>query len=331
MPAPEIILTSENRKWRAKMAVAHKTVISFGLVAIPISLYTATQDNDIRFNQLHKDDHERIRYKKTCGHCGKEVSGNDIVKGYQYDPDHYVIITEEDLEKIKTEKDKSIHIMHFAQLNQISPVYYDKCYQAVPEPGGEKAFELLRKALMDEQKIAIGKTVMGSRETLLAIIPREDGILVSTMFYEDEVKELQKAYNRPEVSEQELDMAKMLIRSMDSPFDPSAYKDEYQVRLKELIETKIAGKEVVAREPEASGNIVNLMDALKASLEQARKDKGSAAAGEQDTAGSRKSKSRSAGSTAAKKEPPDNEGMEAGGQPSDTGTKTTRTRKTKGA
>jgi len=260
-------------KRRTKMAVARRTVISFGLVAIPIALYTATQDNDIKFNQLHKDDHERIRYKKTCGHCGKEVTNDDIVKGYQYDPDHYVIITDDDLEKIKTEKDKSIQILHFANLDQISPVYYDKTYQAVPEPGGEKAYELLRKALFDEQKIGIGKTVMGSRETLLAIIPREEGVLLSTMFYRDEVKELQKTYVRPEISEQELEMAKMLIRSMDSPFDPAAYKDEYQFRLKELIESKIAGKEVVAAEPESKGNIVNLMDALKASLEQARKEK----------------------------------------------------------
>ena len=172
------------------MAVAHKTVISFGLVAIPISMYTATQDNDIHFNQLHKDDNSRIKYKKTCSHCGEEVTTKDLIKGYEYDKDYYVVITDDDLEKIKTEKEKSIQIMHFAQLNQISPIYYDKTYQATPEAGGDKAFELLRAALMSEQKIAIGKTVMGTKETLLAIIPREDGILISTMYYEDEIKDL---------------------------------------------------------------------------------------------------------------------------------------------
>jgi len=240
------------------------------MVAIPIAMYTATQDNDIHFNQLHAEDNSRIRYKKTCAHCGKEITSNEIVKGYQYDKDKYVVITDEEIEKIKTEKDKSIQILHFAELNQISPVYYEKTYQAVPEPGGEKAFELLRSALMAEQKIAIGKTVMGTKDTLMAIIPREEGILISTMFFADEVKELQKQYTKPEVSKQELDMAKLLINSMDTPFDPSKYKDEYQVKLRELIEAKISGKEVVAAEPESTGKVIDLMEALKASVEKAK-------------------------------------------------------------
>lgn len=118
------------------MPVTHKGAISFGLVHIPVALYTATQDNDISFNQLHKDDNQRIRYKKVCGHCGKEVSTNDIIKGFEYDQDKYVVVTDDDFEKIKTEKDKSIQILHFASLNQISPVYYDKTYQATPEVCG---------------------------------------------------------------------------------------------------------------------------------------------------------------------------------------------------
>jgi DNA end-binding protein Ku len=252
------------------MAVAHKSMISFGLVAIPIGMYTATQDNDIHFNQLHKEDNSRIKYKKTCPHCGKEVSTDDIIKGYEYDKDHYVVVTDEEIEKIKTEKEKSIQILHFAQLNQISPVYYEKTYQAVPEPGGEKAFELLRSALMAEQKIAIGKTVIGTKDTLMAIIPREDGMLISNMFYEDEIKALPKSYNKPEIATQELEMAKTLINSMDTPFDPSQYHDEYQTKLKELIEAKIAGKEIVADKSEQPNNVINLMDALKASVEQVR-------------------------------------------------------------
>ncbi len=250
--------------------ISRKSVITFGMVAIPIAMYTATQDNDIHFNQLHAEDNSRIRYKKTCAHCGKEITSNEIVKGYQYDKDKYVVITDEEIEKIKTEKDKSIQILHFAELNQISPVYYEKTYQAVPEPGGEKAFELLRSALMAEQKIAIGKTVMGTKDTLMAIIPREEGILISTMFFADEVKEIQKQYTKPEVSKQELDMAKLLINSMDTPFDPSKYKDEYQVKLRELIEAKISRREVVAAEPESAGKVIDLMEALKASVEKAK-------------------------------------------------------------
>ena len=253
--------------------VSRKSVITFGMVAIPIAMLTTTQDNDIHFNQLHKDDNSRIRYKKTCAHCGKEVTTQDIVKGYEYDKDKYVVITDEEIEKIKTEKEKSIQILHFAQLNQISPVYYEKTYQAVPEAGGEKAFELLRSALLSEQKIAIGKTVVGTKDTLMAIIPREDGVLISTMFYADDIKELQKQYTKPEVSEQELTMAKLLINSMDTPFDPSKYKDEYQSRLRELIESKVSGKEIVETEPDSAGKVIDLMEALKASVEKAKKDK----------------------------------------------------------
>ena len=253
--------------------VSRKSVITFGMVAIPIAMYTATQDNDIRFNQLHEEDNSRIRYKKTCAHCGKEITSNDIVKGYEYDKDKYVVITEEEIEKIKTEKDKSIQILHFAQLNQISPVFYDKTYQAVPEAGGEKAFELLRSALMNEQKIAIGKAVMGTKDTLMAIIPREEGILISTMFYADDIRELQKQYTKPEVSEQELNLAKVLINSMDTPFDPEKYKDEYQAKLHALIESKISGKEIVSTETDNVNKVVDLMEALKASVNKAKKDK----------------------------------------------------------
>ena len=255
------------------MAVSARTVISFGLVAIPVALYTATQDNDISFNQLHKEDNQRIKYKKVCVHCGKEVGANDIVKGYQYDKDHYVIVTDDELERIKTEKERSIQILHFAQLNQISPIYYDRAYHVVPEAGGDKAFELLRKALMEEQKVAIGKTVLGSHETLMAIIPRVDGILIASMHFEDEIKDIPKAYNKPEVSEQELSMAKALIQAMDTRFDPTAYHDEYQVKLRRLIEDKIAGKEIVAASSEGQNNVIDLMDALKASIEQNKPEK----------------------------------------------------------
>ena len=252
------------------MAIAHKSVISFGLVAIPIAMYTAVQENDISFNQLHREDNSRIRYKKTCGHCGKEVTSEDIIKGYEFDKDHYVTVTDDEIEKIKTEKEKSIQILHFANLNQISPVYYDKAYYVLPQPGGDKAFELLRRALMDEQKIAIGKTVMGSHENLMAIIPRENGLVIQTMFFEDEVKDIPKEYQRQEITEAELTMARTLISSMDTPFDPAAYHDEYQVKLKKLLEDKIANREITAPAEEKRANVIDLMEALKQSVEQAK-------------------------------------------------------------
>lgn len=250
------------------MAAASKTTISFSLVSIPIAMYTAVQDNDIHFNQLHKDDHQRIRYKKTCGHCGQEVSSKDIVKGYAYDDDKYVIITDDDFEKIKTEKDKSIQIQHFVNLDEISPIYFNKAYYALPEAGGDKAFELLRYTMKEENKIAIGKAVLGNSEQLLALIPTSEGILVETMYFEEEIKDIPKTINHPELSKEEVKMATTLINSMDKPFQPEDYKDEYQARLRELIEQKIAGKEVVAAEKQESTNVINLMDALQASIEK---------------------------------------------------------------
>jgi len=250
--------------------MATKSAISFGLVHIPITLHTATQDIDIHFNQLHKDDGERIRYKKVCGHCGKEVGTSDIIKGFEFDKNKYVTISDDEIERIKTEKEKSMQILHFASLNQISPIYYDKTYHAVPEQGGEKAFELLRLALMAQNKIAIAKTVLGTKETLLAIIPREDGILVQTMFYEEEIKGLPQGYKKPEVSEVELEMAKALISSMDKPFNPESYRDEYQQKLKAMIQDKIEGKEI--SEPvKTQTTIIDLMEAMRQSLELAKK------------------------------------------------------------
>lgn len=256
------------------MAVSHKGAISFGLVHIPVSLYTAAQDIDIGFNQLHKDDNQRIRYKKVCSHCGKEVSSNDIIKGFEYDKDKYVIITDEDIEKIKTEKDKTIHILHFTDINEIDPLYYYKTYHAVPDAGGDKAFELLRTAMKQENKVAIAKTVMGTQEALLTIRPTEKGILIETMYYQDEIKEIPKFSTRPEINEAELNMAKTLISSMVKPFEPELYKDEYQMRLRKLIEQKINGKEIVAAKAEPQNNVIDLMEALKASIEQ---NKGKAA------------------------------------------------------
>lgn len=245
---------------------ATKSAISFGLVYIPIQLSSATQDIDIHFNQLHKKDKSRIRYKKVCVHCGEEVMAEDIVKGFEYDKDKYVIISDSDIEKIKTEKDKSIQILNFSQLDEISPVYFDKTYHATPASGGEKAFELLRAALMEEQKVAIAKTVMGAKETLIALIARKEGLIVQTMFFDEEIK-LLPSYKKVDVVAAELQMAKLLVTSMVKPFDVSEYHDEYQQKLRDMIESKIEGKAyVVAKQEQVS--IVNLMDALKQSLEQ---------------------------------------------------------------
>lgn len=256
------------------MAATHKGAISFGLVHIPVALHTATQDNDIHFNQLCKEDGSRVKYKKVCAHCGKEVSTSDIVKGFQYAPDQYVIMSDADFEKAKTEKDRTIQIIHFADLSSIRPIYYDKTYHAVPETGGDKAYELLRRAMLDEGKVAIAKTVMGQSEKLLCLIPTENGLLIETLFFADEVKEIPKEPAKPELNEQELTMAKALVNSMVQDFQPGQYQDEYQVRLRQIIEDKIAGKEIVKAPEEKPSNVINIMEALQASLKQINGDGG---------------------------------------------------------
>lgn len=256
------------------MAAVQKGAISFGLVYIPVGLYTATQDSDIAFNQLHKADKSRIRYKKVCGHCGKEVEAKDIVRGYEYAKDQYVVITDEEIEKIKTEKDRTITIVSFVSLEEVPPVYYDKAYHIVPQKGGGKALELLRLAMMALNRAALGKTVIANSEKMLLLIPREEGMLAETLLFESDIKEIPVDYDRPKVTEGEMEMAKQLIKSMEAPFTPEKYKDEFQEKLKALIAGKIAGKSVAAPKEEKPGVIIDLMEALKASVKNAEKGKG---------------------------------------------------------
>ena len=253
--------------------VTHKGAISFGLVHIPVGLYKATQDNDIRFNQLHKEDHARIQYKKSCSGCGHEIKSGDIVKGFKYadSSDDYVIMTDDDFETAKSDKDKGIHILHFADLGSIPPVFYDEGYHIIPETGGEKAFALLRKAMLDENKVAIAKTVMGNSGKLLTILPTEEGMLIQTMYYEDEIREIPKPATNVEINDAELSMAKQLINTMIQDFDPSLYKDEYQEKLREIIENKIQGKEIVSATSAQPANIIDIMEALQASIKENQK------------------------------------------------------------
>jgi DNA end-binding protein Ku len=264
------------------MAVAHKGSISMGLVLIPVGLYKTTTDNDIHFNQLEKESKSRIKYKKYCSHCNKEVTADDIIKGYEYEKDKYVIMTDDDLEKIKTKKDKTIHIIQFAKMSEVNPIYFEKDYYAVPEAGAEKAFELLRQSLLSQEKVAIAKTVMGTNQKLIVLYPLEDGIIVKTLFYADEIVAIPKQVPHMELDENELNMAKMLIENMTKSFNAADFKDEYQQRLREAIMIKIQGKEIVSAEANEPNNVIDLMEALQRSLklttdnDQATPNKGTA-------------------------------------------------------
>ena len=249
------------------MAVAHRGSISMGLVLIPVGLYKTTVDNDIHFNQLCRESKERIQYKKYCRHCDKEIKSEDIIKGYEYEKGKYVVMTNEELEKIKTKKDKTIHILQFAKMSEVNMIYYERDYYAMPEAGAEKAFELLRQALLSQKKVAIAKTVMGTSEKLLVLYPTKDGIIVKTLFYQDEITAMPKTVPKMKLDENELNMAKMLIENMTKPFDASDFHDEYQERLRAAITKKIQGQEIVAVDTNGPSNVIDLMEALQKSLE----------------------------------------------------------------
>ncbi len=252
------------------MPVYHKGAISFGLVHIPVALYTATQDNDIRFNQLCKEDNSRVKYKKVCAGCGKEVDNKEIIKGFEFEKGQYVTVSDADFEKIKTEKDKTLHILHFTDSENIPPIYYEKSFYVVPETGGEKAYVLLQQAMARANKVAVAKTVLGTKETLLVIAPAESGLLINTLYFADEIKDLPKDFAAPAVKESELKIAEQLISSMEEPFVPEAYHDEYRARLKTLIADKIAGRDIKRPPREKENNIIDLMDALKQSVQQSK-------------------------------------------------------------
>lgn len=257
------------------MAVAQKGAITFGLVYIPVELYTATQDNNIRFNQLEKNTHRRIKYKKVADGDDKELKPQDIVKGYQFEKDQYVVVTDEELENIKTEKDRSIQILQFTDQCTIPPIYYDKPYYVVSQKGGEKAYELLCKAMQEAGKVAIDKTVLGQSETMLALMPSDFSILLVTLNYYDEIREVPKDIPHTKAGEPEMEIALNLIKSMVKPFEPEKYKDEFQERLRDLISKKMEGVALETPKAEKQGRITDLMEALAASLEQTKPKKSS--------------------------------------------------------
>lgn len=253
------------------MAVAHKSAISVGLLYIPVGMYKTTRDTSVSFNQLCKDSHERVKYKKYCPSCDKEVKSEDIIKGYEYEKDKYVTFTNDELEKIKTKQDKTIHVDHFAKMSEIDTILFDKDYYLVPESGAEKAYELLRQSLLSKKEVAIAKTVIGTTENLLVLYPTKECIIAKILYYQEEIQELPKSQAKVELTKSELDMAKMLIDSMTKKFDIAAYHDEYQERLREAIVTKIAGNEIIAADTSTPNNIINLMEALQKSVELAKK------------------------------------------------------------
>lgn len=256
------------------MAVAHKSAISVGLLYIPVGLYKTTRDISVSFNQLCKDTKERVRYRKICPSCNKEVKSDGIIKGYEYEKGRYVTFTQDELEKIKTKKDKTIHILHFAKLTDVEQIYFEKNYYIVPEPGAEKACELLRQAMLAKKEVAIAKSVIGTTEKLIVLYPTKECIIAKTLFYHAEIQSIPVARIKPKIEKAELDMAKTMIETMTSTFVPEKYHDEYQERLRSAIEAKIAGNKIVSADDDKPDNVIDLMEAMKKNIEMAQKGAG---------------------------------------------------------
>lgn len=237
------------------------------LVLIPTGLYKTTVDHNIHFNLLDKESGAKIKYKKFCSHCGKEVTASDIIKGYEYEKGHYVTISDEELERLKTNKDKTIHIIQCSKMNTIDMLYYEKNYYVIPDRGAEKAFELLRQTLLALKMTAIAKTVIGQTEKIIVLYPNKEGMIAKSLFYHDEIVEVPRKIPKMKLEEKELEMAKLLVKSMEKPFIASEFKDEYQERLKEALMLKIKGNEIISVDPGPANNIIDLMEALEKSLE----------------------------------------------------------------
>lgn len=253
-----------------KVAYSYKGSISFGLVYIPIKLHNCIKENSIGFNLLDKKTKSRIKYKKTCEECnGAEVRPENIVKGYEYDDDKYVIFDDSEFEKLKTPKDKNITIEQFVSLNEIDPIYFDRPFYVEPT-GAEKAFNLLLKVMEKEGKVGIAKAVLGTNETLIALRSRNGEMILNTLFFDDEIQKNPAKLPDETPEKPEMEMAELIVKSMSAPFEPAKYKDEYHARIEKAIEQKIAGKEIVAPKQEKQATVADLMEALSESLKNIR-------------------------------------------------------------
>jgi DNA end-binding protein Ku len=247
--------------------------ISFGLVNIPVKLYSAVSRKTVRFNQIDAESGQRIRQQRVNPETGEEVPYEQIVKGYEISPDQYVTISNEELEALEPQKTRTIDIEEFVDLEQIDPIHYDHPYYLAPDKGAGKAYKLLLDAMEQADKVGIARVVIRSKENLVALRAYNGALTMETMLFPDEVvdpssiEELAAADGKTKTTKRELDMAKQLIESLSGDFDPTGYTDEYRERVLELIERKAAGETIIVEAPEPERKEVpDLMAALEASI-----------------------------------------------------------------
>lgn len=266
--------------------------ISFGMVSIPVKLLTATESQDISFRQLHAEDNSPIKLIRRCAADGQDLSPDEIVKGYEYSKDRYVIIDEGDLEQLPVASKRAIELTAFVNASEIDPIYFEKAYFLEPEEVGRKPFALLVKVLQERNFLAVGKISIRTKERLCALRIREDGLVLETLYYADEVRAPESTLPAVTVSAAEMKIANALIDLLEAKFDPTEYKDEYREAMMAVITAKLDGQEYVAAPaPEALAPAVDLMAALRASVEAAKQRKagGAPAKPTADTAPAEKS------------------------------------------
>jgi DNA end-binding protein Ku len=261
------------------MQTVWKGAISFGLLNVPVKMGTATHRENIAFRQLHKECNTPINQKRFCSKCGREVAWDEIVRGYEYEPGRFVLITEEDLAGLPIKSAKYIDIVDFIQISEVDPIYFDKTYYLWPEKGGEKPYLILMDAMQKTGKAAVAKVTMREKEHLCVLRIAGGALSLSMMFFEDEIRStdelgIAELAQKVEVRPEEMEMAVKLVDNLSAPFTPEKYHDAYREELLNLIRAKVEGEEVVQAEapaPEAAGNVIDLMERLRKSVEATQK------------------------------------------------------------
>lgn len=249
-------------------ATVWKGHLTFGLISVPIRLFSAARSERVSFNQLHKECHSRVRQPLFCPTCDRKIERSEVVKGYEYEKDQYVLVENDEMEKITPPSTRTMEILEFVRLDEVDPLYFDASYFVVPEEAGRKAYQLLRKAMEESGYAAIAKLAMHQREYTTIIRPYNKGLTLHTMHYANEVRQVAE-YGQPdgaEIKASEMKLAQQLVESLAANFDPGKYRDEYQERIKGLIEAKLKGQEVATIQQPQLAPVIDLMEALKKSL-----------------------------------------------------------------
>jgi DNA end-binding protein Ku len=248
--------------------------IGFGMVSIPVKLFGATESKDISFNLLHATCGTRLKQVRWCPTDEQEVPWNETVRGYHYAKDQYVTLTDEDFEKLPLPSKHTIELSAFVKEDEIDPIFYERSYHLAPDERGEKAYALLIRTLEKKGLTAIATITIRKKEQLCALRPKDGALMLETLYYPDEIRaQPEMDLDRVKITERESDMAAALIDLLRKPFEPEEYKDHYREALSQLIEAKLEGRDVVTSPPSREAKVLDLADALRRSVEAAKKDK----------------------------------------------------------